>query len=244
MKAILLAAGKGTRLKPYTDTVPKCLIPIHGAPLLKIWIDLFDRFGICEVLINTHHHAEKVERFVGTIQDQTRVKLTTVFEKQLLGSGGTLFENRVFVKDCKDFIIAYADNLTNIDLDGMIAYHRQCTAMGGILTMGLFRTTDPENCGIADLDNHNRVVQFVEKPRYPSSNLANAGIFVASQKLFEYTSTFEKENNGSPFDLGLHILPKLVDSMYGYLIKEYLRDIGTVESYHQALEDWPRESKR
>lgn len=243
MKAILLAAGKGTRLKPYTDKVPKCLIPIHEEPLLGMWIKLFDRFRVREVLINTHHHAEMVNRYVSAIQKHTRVKLTTVFEQKLLGSGGTLLHNRAFVKGSDDFIVAYADNLTNVDLAEMIAYHRQCAARGGILTLGLFRTAEPENCGIAALDRQNRVTHFVEKPQHPSGNLANAGIYVASQKLFEYMSSFKADGKGLPLDLGFDILPKLIGNMYGYIIKEYIRDIGTVASYHQALAEWPGVSK-
>jgi mannose-1-phosphate guanylyltransferase len=94
MKAFLLAAGKGTRLKPYTDSKPKCLIPINGTPLLQIWIDLLARHGVTEVLINTHHHAGQVERFLADCRTRHTMKVLSVHEPQLLGSAGTILQNR------------------------------------------------------------------------------------------------------------------------------------------------------
>jgi len=131
MKAFLLAAGEGTRLKPYTDTVPKCLMPINGKPLLEIWINLLESHGITDVLVNTHHQAEKVESFVKHIKSQAKVTITTVYEPRLLGSAGTVAAQRDFIIDNDDFIIAYADNLTNINLSNMIEFHRGCRIRGG-----------------------------------------------------------------------------------------------------------------
>ena len=175
MKAFLLAAGKGTRLKPFTDRHPKCLVPIHGTPLLKIWIDLFERYGVSDVLINTHHHAAQVENFIRSARKQTPIGLHTVHEPTLRGSAGTLWDNRSFVAGRPDFIIAYADNLTNINLAKMIDFHRGFRSMGGVLTMGLIRAADPKACGIVTLDKADRIITFVEKPSDPESNLANGG---------------------------------------------------------------------
>ena len=81
MKAFLLAAGIGSRLKPYTDTIPKCLVPIHGKPLLQIWLELLDRHGIRDVLINIHHHPEKLDRFIAAIKPALRLKITPFYEQ-------------------------------------------------------------------------------------------------------------------------------------------------------------------
>ena len=239
MKAILLAAGKGVRLKPYTDTVPKCLMPIHGKTLLEIWIDLFEQYEISDVLVNTHHHASKVERFIKDIRKHRRLRITTFYEQELLGSGGTVFANRDFVADTEDFIIAYADNLTDINLAKIIEFHRFCRSKGGILTIGLFRAPDPTSCGIVILDEQNRAINFIEKPKNPESNLANCGIYISSQEIFNfYPAAMERKINGV-LDFGFHVLPELAGKMFGYEIKEYLRDIGTIESYHNALKEWP-----
>lgn len=162
MKAILLAAGMGTRLRPLTDTIPKCLIPINKKPLLEIWIDLLKQHNITSILVNTHHHANTVDRFIQQTASNTLLKITSFYEKKLLGSGGTVFANQDFVADDKNFIIAYADNLTDINLSKMISFHNRCRSKGGILTMGLFRTPDPESCGIVTLDHNQRIMVLLQ----------------------------------------------------------------------------------
>jgi mannose-1-phosphate guanylyltransferase len=243
MKAFLLAAGRGTRLKPYTDAHPKCMIPIHGVPLLRIWIDLFERHGIGEVLINTHHHAEQVHGYLSEIQPCTRVVLQSVYEPRLLGSAGTIWQNRSFVADQDDFIIAYADNLTNLDLTKMIDFHRNFHSMGGVLTMGLMRAPDPTACGIVTLDTNGRIVDFVEKPRHPQSDLANGGIYIAAREIFDAFSEAQRRAM-DVFDLGHHLLPLLAGKMYGYEIGAYLKDIGTPQAYQTALTEWPAAQAR
>ncbi len=235
MKAFLLAAGKGTRLSPLTDRTPKCLMTIAGKPLIEIWINLLEKNGVTEVLINTHHLSEKVERFVESFH--TSVKITTVYEKRLLGSGGTVLVNQPFVKDEKDFIIAYADTLTNMNLFDMAEHHRHIKRKGGILTMALFHAPDPSACGIAELDSEQKIITFVEKPENPSGSLANGGIYVASNEIFNFFP--ESVPDGSILDFGFHILPKLAGRMYGYEILDYLQDIGTIDALETARKEWP-----
>jgi mannose-1-phosphate guanylyltransferase len=239
MKAFLLAAGKGTRLRPYTDRHPKCLIPIHGAPLLQIWIDLLARHGVTEVLINTHHHADQVEQFLNRARAGTPLGIHTVYEPQLLGSAGTIRQNSQFVAGEPDFIVAYADNLTNLNLAKMVDFHQQFRSMGGILTMGLIQAPDPRACGIVTLDERGRIIRFVEKPLAPESNLANGGIYICGREIFDDLRS--ADNSGHQvLDLGHHILPRLCGKMFGFPIGPgYLKDIGTPEAYRQALEQWP-----
>lgn len=238
MRAFLLAAGKGTRLRPYTDSLPKCMIPIHGKPLLEIWIDLLCAHGIDTVLINTHHHADQVHAFVDHIKGKQPIHIRLVHEPALLGSAGTVWKNRDFVKDEDDFVIAYADNLTDLDLTEMIDFHREYRSNGGVLTMGLFSAPNPSACGIAVLDQEKRIIDFYEKPQNPMGYLANAGIYIAANTLFKTLSRAAEENQ-SVFDLGHHVLPALTGKMFGYPINGYIRDIGTVSSYRQALTQWP-----
>lgn len=239
MKAFLLAAGKGTRLRPYTDKRPKCLIPIHGTPLLKIWIDLLAAHGVTETLINTHHHADQVERFVAQTQPNTPITLHTTHEAELRGSAGTIWDNRRFVEDVSDFLIIYADNLTNLDLSKMIDNHRLIRSMGGVLTMGLIHAPNPSACGIVTLDSNKRIIKFVEKPEHPENDLANGGIYASSTQLFDIMDTLRDEQQGV-WDFGHHVLPRLTKKMYGFHIApSYLKDIGTPEAYEDALRQWP-----
>jgi len=237
MKAFLLAAGIGSRLKPYTDTIPKCLIPIHDKPLLQIWLELLDRYGIDEVLINIHHHPGKVAEFIDRIQPALRIQITPFHEQTLLGSAGTIAANKAFVNDCDDFMIAYADNLTRVNLSDMLAFHRRVKSKGGIFTMGLFKSDTPEGCGIAVMDPENKIVEFIEKPQNPLGNLANGGIYITTREIF----SFIPEKTGAPVDMGFDVLPALAGKMFGYIIKEYLRDIGSPESYQKALDEWPQQ---
>ena len=236
MKAFLLAAGIGSRLKPYTDTIPKCLIPIHGKPLLQIWLELLDRHGIREVLINIHHHAEKLDKFITGIKPAVQIKITPFYEQTLLGSAGTIAANKAFVDNCDDFMIAYADNLTHINLSHMMDFHRRIKTKGGILTMGLIHSPTPRECGIAVMDLENKIIEFIEKPQNPLGNLANGGIYITNREIF----SFIPETTDAPIDMGFDVLPALTGKMFGYEIKEYLRDIGTAESYHMALKEWPQ----
>ncbi len=238
-----MAAGKGTRLRPFTDRHPKCLIPIHGKPLLGIWFDLLARHGIQEVLINTHHHADQVERYVANARPDTPMKLHTVHEPQLRGSAGTLWDNRDFVADQSDFIIAYADNLTDLDLVKMIDFHHRFSSMGGVLTMGLMRPPDPKACGIVTLDEDHRITRFVEKPTHPQSDLANGGVYVATKEIYPYLADIANESR-SVIDLGHHLLPRLEGRMFGFIIApSYLKDIGTPEAYQEALAQWPNPNR-
>lgn len=239
MKAFLLAAGKGSRLRPLTNNLPKCLIPIHGKPLLEIWIDLFRLHGIDSVLINTHHHAQQVEQVVKRLRVQKKIDITTAFEPELLGSGGTILENSEFIGRGEDFLIVYADNLTDINLSAMVAFHNTQKAAGRVLTMGLFRTLTPAACGIATLDSSHAITGFEEKPENPESDLANAGIYVAKYGVLKACQEIRQRVREKVFDFGFHVLPRLVGRMSGYEIKEYLMDIGTVPAYRRALEQWP-----
>jgi mannose-1-phosphate guanylyltransferase len=228
MKAFMLGAGPGTRLRPLTNTVPKCLVPIRGKPLLAIWFELCQLHGITEVLINLHYLPDAVCAFIGSHDWGLTVK--TECEPVLLGSAGAVVANRSFVAGEKRFFILYLDNLTNVDLGAMATYH---DTRDGCLTMGLFRARNPKACGIVRLDGEGRVRAFSEKPETPESNLANAGIYVANEALFDYIPA------ATPCDFGAHVLPRLVGRMHGYLIEDYLRDIGTPEDYLSAQTDWP-----
>ncbi|MFI5104848.1 MAG: sugar phosphate nucleotidyltransferase [Terriglobales bacterium] len=123
MKAFILAAGEGTRLRPLTDSVPKCLLPIQGVPLLEIWLKNCEAAGIGEVLVNAHAHPDAIREFVA--KRKTGVKVRIAEEPQLLGSAGTLAENREFVAGEQAFFVLYGDVLTNLNLRPMLAFHEE-----------------------------------------------------------------------------------------------------------------------
>lgn len=230
MKAFLLAGGKGERLRPLTTRMPKCLVPIRGTPLLAIWLDALARQGVGDVLVNVSRFPEQVEAFVrGRGQAPPRVRV--VGETDPLGSAGTVAANRGFVAGDESFWIVYSDNLTNVPLAPMREFHRRHQ---DVLTIGLFRTPDPRSAGIVSLDADGRVTGFCEKPEHPDGDLANAGIYLARQSLFDWIPP-----SGEVTDFGHHVLPRLVGRMHGMLVDGFLADIGTPSRLARAEAEWP-----
>jgi mannose-1-phosphate guanylyltransferase len=232
MKAFLLAAGIGSRLRPITDTIPKCMVDIDGRPLLDIWLDEFERSTVDEVLVNVHHLPEVVRQHVASRTGPPTVRLA--FEPRLLGSAGTLAANREWVEGEEFFLVCYADNLTDFDLSALVDAHR---SGGGIATMVVFHSESPSTGGVVELDMTGRVVGFEEKPATPVSDLVNAGVYAFSPAVLNEINAIA--SGASPLDIGYDLLPRLVGRAYAVPIEGYFRDIGTPEAYRRAREEWP-----
>ena len=228
MKAFLLAAGVGSRLKPITETTPKCMLAVDDRPLLDIWLDAFDRAGVDEVLVNLHHLPDVVRRHLTARTAPPTVR--TFFEPELLGSAGTLLANRQWVDDEELFLACYADNLTDFDLRSLIDAHREHDA---VATLAVFHSERPSAGGVVELDADGRVIGFVEKPSEPVSDLTNAGMYVFNPGVLDEIGV--KSQN----DIGYHLLPRLVGRARAVLVEGYFRDIGTADAYRLAREEWP-----
>jgi mannose-1-phosphate guanylyltransferase len=228
MKAFLLAAGKGERLRPMTDIIPKCMVPIQNVPLLGIWLELCRLHGIQEILVNTHSHADIVHSYLRGYQNGIKIHIAD--EEILLGSAGTLLANRNWVKSERVFWIFYSDVLTNVNLAGMLEFHLRRKL---VATMGVYEVANPKQCGIVTVDPENVVQEFTEKPADPRSNLAFSGILLATPAIFDVIP------HRIPADIGFDVLPGLVGRMSAYPISEYLVDVGTPSSYQKAQQTWP-----
>jgi len=230
MKAFLLAAGVGSRLRPITDTTPKCMVAMGGQPLLDIWLDAFDRAGVDEVLVNLHHLPDAVRNHLkaraGSLQPPA---VRTVFEPELLGSAGTLAANRAWVGGEEMFLACYADNLTDFDLRSLAETHR---AHGAITTLAVFHSDRPSAGGVVELDAFGTVVGFTEKPSQPVSDLVNAGMYAFHPRVLD-------EIGGPlPRDIGYDLLPRLVGRAKAMPVEGYFRDVGTVDAYRRAQQEW------
>jgi mannose-1-phosphate guanylyltransferase len=226
VKAFLLAAGLGTRLRPLTDTMPKCMIPVGGRPMLDIWLDALAKAGVDEVLVNIHHFAPLVREHLVARLDPPAVRV--VHEPELLGSAGTLLANRDFV-GTEPFLAVYADNLTDFDLRVLVDAHR---AADTLATLTVFRAANPSACGILEVVD-GEVVGFVEKPAQPRSDLANAGMYAFHPDVLDLVE------RASPADIGFHLLPHLVGRSRAVGIGEsYLVDIGTPEALERGRREW------
>lgn len=228
LKAFLLAAGHGTRLRPLTDKIPKCLLPIRGVPMLQIWLETCSHFGIDEVLINIHAHAGAVHEFL--LKHPHGSKVRVVEETELLGSAGTLLKNREWIGPEDFFWVFYADVLNQVDFSAMLRMHQTRRPAA---TIGAYRVPDPSRCGILDTVEDGTVVDFVEKPDRPRGNLAFSGLLLGTQTLLDAIPLKQ------PADLGFDVLPRLVGKMVAYPISTYLLDIGTIDNYEIAQSTWP-----
>ena len=229
MRALLLAAGTGTRLRPLTNAIPKCLVPIVGTPLLDYWLQPLLDGGIDRILINTHWLPDQVALHVD--QSPWRERVTVVHERELLGTGGTIVANQTFFQG-KDFMVAHADNLTDFDVRAFCDRHAR-RPPACVMTMLTFRTDDPRSCGIVELDSEAVVRAFHEKVAAPPGNLANGAVYIFSPELLDLLNRCN-----APFiDLSVDILPGLVGRIATFETTGYHRDIGNVDSLRQACAD-------
>lgn len=233
MKAVLLVAGLGTRLRPLTDKTPKCLLPLGGKPLLEIWLEKLEKSPVKEVLVNTHWLHDQVEDFIRQQRKVRKLKIQTFHEPELLGSAGTLKANKKWLNDGSSFFIIYGDNLTWVDLNDMNKFHEK---HGYPVTLGVFHAPFPERCGIAEVEKDGTVSSFIEKPVHPKSDLAAGGIYIADQKIFQVIQKLP-ETTGKILDLGFHVFPKMAGQMRIYEIGELI-DIGTLQAYEEAKRAW------
>ncbi|HET9118207.1 MAG TPA: nucleotidyltransferase family protein [Pseudonocardiaceae bacterium] len=233
MKAFLLAAGLGSRLRPITDATPKCMLVIDDRPMLDIWLDAFDRAGVDEVLVNLHHLPDVVRQHVASRSGPPAVR--TVFEPELLGSAGTLAANRQWIDADEMFLACYADNLTDFDLRSLIDAHR---GSGAVATLAVFHSERPSAGGVVELDTTGTVVGFEEKPSEPVSDLTNAGMYAF------HPCVLDEISGAPPVDIGYHLLPRLVGRAKAMQVNGYFRDVGTVDAYRRAREEWPVQAGR
>ena len=227
MKAFLLAAGVGSRLRPLTDHTPKCLLPIGDTPLLDIWLDALHRAGVDEVLVNLHHLPELVLQHLKTWTGSPVIR--TALEIDLLGSAGTLRRHRDWVKDEEFFLAFNADNLTDFDVRQLIAFHQSGNAEA---TLTVFRAANPSQCGVVDVDASGLVTGFAEKPTAPVSDLANAGMYAFNP------SVIRELDDRKPSDIGYQLLPRLIGRARALPLDNYFCDIGTPAAYEQAVREW------
>lgn len=226
MRAFLLAAGLGTRLRPLTLTTPKCLVTIGDRPLLDYWLALLFDGGIERVLVNTHWLADDVRRYVARSVWAERTDL--VHETELLGTGGSVIANRGWLQD-GPFLLAHADNLTDFDVRGLLAAHAERPA-GHVMTMLGFRTDAPQSCGILELDARGTVIGFHEKVANPPGNLANAAVYVCEPEVVDVIAALRKP----VVDLSTEVIPQFLGRMLCVETGGYHRDIGSAESLDRA----------
>ena len=225
IKSLLLAAGRGERLKPFTDIWPKCLMPINGEPLLSIWINILFNNNISDILVNTSYLDKEVQTFLK--RKIYKNKLIFAFEERLLGTAGTIRANYNYLKD-NTILLAHADNLCITDFSKFIRSHferpKHC-----LITMMTFKTNDPQSCGIVETDDNNVAIKFYEKVKKPPSNNANGAIYLIEPEVINWIN-----KKDDVIDFSNDVIPKFLNKINCWSnVKKHI-DIGTPENLNKA----------
>jgi mannose-1-phosphate guanylyltransferase len=229
---MILAGGMSTRLYPLTRSVPKPLVPVAGEPNTAHVIRYLRSFGIEDVAINVHYHAEQVIDRFGDGSNYG-VNITYLHEEQLTGSAGAVKGMESFLSD-GTFVVVGCDDLTDLRLDALVDFHRKREALA---TIALVHADDVTQYGVVILDDDGRIVEFQEKPSRGAekSNLVNTGIYVFEPEIFERIPP------GRFWDFGKNVFPELQQTeadFYGLEMQAaYWTDIGTPDEYRRATND-------
>ncbi len=230
MQAIILAGGKGTRLRPLTVNTPKPMVPVGDIPIMEHTIRLLKRYGITDIVISLGYLGESIEGYFG---DGSRhgVNLTYCYEKTPLGTAGAVKNAQEHISD--RFIVASGDVLTDINLDNFLAEHESKETLASI---ALTRSISPTAFGIVFLDDNNYIIRFLEKPSWGEvfSDIINAGFYVLEPEIFDLIP--EKRE----YDFSKNVFPRMLSDnkkLFGYMLDCYWMDIGNSQKYLDANYD-------
>ncbi|HOT36965.1 MAG TPA: nucleotidyltransferase family protein [Candidatus Latescibacteria bacterium] len=234
--AVLLAAGPGTRLRPLTDTIPKCLVPVGGRPMLDWWLELLARHGVDRALVATNYLSDQVKAFVRRQKHAVEVEVRD--EPVLLGTAGAVTAQAEWLEKEESFWVIYVDNLSSADLSAMRSFHREKKGIG---TLGVYETPVPSQCGIVELKNgeeangSGQVLRLVEKPAFPAGNLANGGLYLLDREILDHIPA-------PPCDFARDVFPAILAQpssrpLFAWRIRGYHLDMGTLETYQRAEQD-------
>ncbi len=229
MKALILAGGKGTRLKPYTTNFPKPLMPIGERPILEIVVCNLAKVGIKDVIIATGHLSEMVRLFFKDGSD-FGLNISYSIEDKPLGTGGPIKKNKNFLEN-DSFLVMNGDVLTDIDFQKLFDFH---TESGNDITIGTAYREQYVDFGVVELDKDNNFVLWNEKPTL--NYLVSMGIYVFSSNVLEH---LPKEETFNIPDI-IEVLSKKNFRIKGFIHKGYWLDIGRPEDYEKACNDYEK----
>ncbi len=226
MKAFILAAGLGTRLRPLTFKKPKPLIEIDGRPIIDYVLEWLANQGIEEVIINLHYMPNMIKRYLSR-RGESGLKITYSYEKNILGTAGALKKKEKELKET--FLVACCDSLTNIDIKKALAFHKNKKALA---TMILKKIKSPQRYGVIGLDDQGRVCQFLNKYKSeePATKAAHTGIVILKPEVLKYIPSNKFYGLERVY---LQMLEK-GDPLFGYLAGEFWQEVGSLKSLEEA----------
>ena len=228
MKAVVMAGGEGTRLRPLTSNRPKPLVPILNKPCMQHTIELLKRAGVTDIVVTLYYLADEIAGYFGD-GSELGVNLIYTVEDTPLGTAGSVKKAEEYLKD-DTFIIVSGDALTDLDVDKALAYHREKKS---VATIVLEHVENPLEFGVVITDDDGRIRRFLEKPSWGEvfSDTVNTGMYILEPSIFAYMKP-EKS-----YDWSQDIFPQILKDdqpMFGYVMGEYWTDVGSLQQYRQA----------
>lgn len=231
LRALLLAAGFGTRLRPLTLTKPKCLVDLAGKPLLGHWLEKLEKAGCESTVVNSHYLSNQVADYLKNWRSST-MNVSIFNEPKLLGTAGTLIANETFFNGTTGLLI-HADNAMSDNLDEFLHAHQnreeEC-----LLTMLTFETDTPRSCGIVETDRTGRLIDFHEKVEDPPGNQANGAVYAFDEELFMHINKIKPQ----PCDFSTEIIPTILGRTQTWQTKQTFMDIGNPVALKKAQTIW------
>lgn len=230
MKAVILAGGLGTRLRPLTDKIPKALLTVKGKTITEHVFDILKRININEAILSIGYKAEQIKEYFGD-GSKFGLKISYIVEKEPLGTAGWM--NLVNKKDFKaTFAVVNGDNLFDLDLKAMLEFHKENNAF---VTIALTKVDDPSHFGVVELKK-NKIIRFVEKPKKEAapSNLISSGYYLFEQDVFDFLHDERK------IMLEKDIFPVIAKEgrLFGFADKGQWFDTGDLERYEKVKREW------
>ncbi|HEY2552937.1 MAG TPA: mannose-1-phosphate guanyltransferase [Streptosporangiaceae bacterium] len=231
MKAVVMAGGEGTRLRPMTANQPKPLLPVVNKPIMEHVLRLLRRHGFADTVVTVQFLASMVRSYFGDGED-FGMSLQYATEETPLGTAGSVRNAEDALRD-ESFLVISGDALTDMNLTDLVGFHRDS---GALVTVGLARVPDPVEFGIVISDDDGRIQRFLEKPTWGQvfSDTVNTGIYVMEPEVLKEVQP------GEPVDWSSDVFPRLLDRgapIFGYVADAYWEDVGNYESYLKAQAD-------
>jgi mannose-1-phosphate guanylyltransferase len=231
MRAIIIAGGLGTRLRPLTYNTPKIVVPLVNQPFIFYMVDLLLRHGIHEIVLNLHYLSDKVHEVIDALEKRG-AKIFISLEKDPLGTAGAVKNAQEYFTD-EPLVVLNGDILTDLDISAMIKMHREKRAA---VTIALTRVEDPRAFGLVVLDEEGRILKFIEKPASHQivANTINAGTYILDPKIFADVP----QNKFFMFERD--VFPALLEkgeAIFGFASDAYWLDCGTPQKYFIAHRD-------
>jgi mannose-1-phosphate guanylyltransferase/phosphomannomutase len=232
MRAVVMAGGEGTRLRPLTSNQPKPMVPICGKPCIEHIVELVHRYGIDDVVVTLAFMPQVIRSYLGD-GSALGVRIEYAVEEQPLGTAGSVRNARDHLDET--FVVISGDALCDFDLAEIVAFHRE---RGALATLALKSVDNPLEFGVVIVDEQGRIERFLEKPSWGQvfSDTINTGVYVIEPELLD------RIPEGEPYDFSKQLFPELLAEgapLYGYIVPEhrYWKDIGTIEQFREANQD-------